>query len=264
MAQTIMAQTKPPIIGTAVTAWEDAFRAIGAMPLVAGTAFVIVILMALASFWIISDPYALAESPWLPVYSIVTGVVQGLLLAPLAIAVHRYVLLGEATSRYPLDPFSARYVRFVGFAILIKILWSLPSLIQSFMRKSPEETGVEALLGFVELALFIVVLVVTVRRVILFPAIAVDAPGATWSNARRDTKGSSWRVAFIFVCVAVPGTMLGGLLYWALLSGGSGNANQLFFSLLGAIVEIPMLCAFAAAASHIFRSRADTLARPVV
>ena len=157
MAQTIMAQTKPPIIGTAVTAWEDAFRAIGAMPLVAGTAFVIVILMALASFWIISDPYALAESPWLPVYSIVTGVVQGLLLAPLAIAVHRYVLLGEATSRYPLDPFSARYVRFVGFAILIKILWSLPSLIQSFMRKSPEETGVEALLGFVELALFIVV-----------------------------------------------------------------------------------------------------------
>ncbi len=264
MAQTIMAQTKPPIIGTAVMAWEDAFRAIGAMPLVAGTAFVIVILMALASFWIISDPYALAESPWLPVYSIVTGIVQGLLLAPLAIAVHRYVLLGEVTGRYPLDPFSARYVRFVGFAILIKILWSLPSLIQSFMRKSPEETGVEALLGFVELALFIVVLVVTVRRVILFPAIAVDAPGATWSNARRDTKGSSWRVAFIFVCVAVPGTILGGLLYWALLSGGLGNANQLFFSLLGAIVEIPMLCAFAAAASHIFRSRADTLARPLV
>ena len=106
-----MAQTKPAIIGTALTAWEDAFPAIGAMPLVAGTAFAIVILMALASFWIISDAYALAASHWLPVYSIVSGVVQGLLLAPLAIAVHRYVLLGEATPRYPLDPFSARYVR---------------------------------------------------------------------------------------------------------------------------------------------------------
>ena len=117
--------------------------------------------------------------------------------------------------------------------------------------------------GFVELALFITILIVTVRRVILFPAIAVDAPGATWSNARRDTKGSSWRVAFILFCVAVPGTILGGLLYWALLSGGLGGANQLFLSLLGAIVEIPMLCAFAAAASHIFRSRADTLAQPV-
>jgi hypothetical protein len=257
-----MAQTKPAIIGTAVTAWEDAFRAIGAMPLVAGTAFAIVILMALASFWIISDPYALAASHWLPVYSIVSGIIQGLLLAPLAIAVHRYVLLGEAMRRYPLDPFSARYVRFVGFAVLVKILWSLPSIVQSFMRDAPEDTGAEALLGLVELALFITVLIVTVRRVILFPAIAVDAPGATWSNARRDTKGSSWRVAFILVCVAVPGTILGGLLYWALFSGGLGGANQLFFSLLGAIVEIPMLCAFAAAASHIFRSRADTLAQP--
>jgi hypothetical protein len=28
-------------------------------------------------------------------------------------------------------------------------------------------------------------------------------------------------------------------------------------------VEIPMLCAFAAAASHIFRLRADALAQPV-
>jgi hypothetical protein len=259
-----MAQEKPPIIGTAAVAWEDAFRAIGAMPLVAGTAFVIVILMALTSFWIVSDPYALAASHWLPVYSIVSGIVQGLLLAPLAIAVHRYVLLGETTSRYPLDPFSARYVRFVGFAILVKILWSLPSLIQSFMWDTPEDTGATALLGLVEFVLFVVVVIVTVRRVILFPAIAVDAPGATWSNARRDTKGSSWRVAFIFVCVALPGTILGGLLYWALLSGGLGNANQLFFALLGAIVEIPMLCAFAAAASHIFRSRADTLAQPVV
>jgi hypothetical protein len=258
-----MAQEKPPIIATAVVAWEDAFRAIGAMPLVAGTAFVIVILMALASFWIVSDPYALAASRWLPVYEIATGIVQGVLLAPLAIAVHRYVLLGETMSRYPLDPFSARYVRFVGFAILVKILWSLPSLIQSLMRDAPEETGVTALLGLVEVVLFVTVVIVTVRRVILFPAIAVDAAGATWSNARRDSKGASWRVAFIFVCVAVPATILGGLLYWALLSGGLGSSNPLFFSLLGAIVEIPMLCAFAAAASHIFRLRADALAQPV-
>ena len=258
-----MAQTKPPIIGTAVTAWEDASRAIGAMPLVMGIAFVIVLLLSFASFWIIADPNALAASAWLPVYTIVTGIVHGLLLAPLAIVMHRYVLLGEVTSRYPLDPFSARYVRFAGFAVLVKVLWSLPSIIQSFMRDAQENPGVVGLLGFVVLALFITVVIVTVRRVILFPAIAIDAPGATWSNARHDTKGSSWRVAFIFVCAALPAIILGFLLYYALLRRGFGGGNQLIFSLLGAIVEIPTLCAFAAAASHIFQARADTLALPV-
>ena len=56
--------------------------------------------------------------------------------------------------------------------------------------------------------------------------------------------------------------IFGGLLYYALLRRGFGARNQLIFSLLGAIVEIPTLCAFAAAASHIFRARADALARP--
>jgi len=257
-----VAQTKPAIIDTAVTAWEDAFRAIGAMPLAIGIAFAIVLVLSLLTFWIIPDPYMLAASPFLPVYTIVTGIVHGVLLAPLAIVVHRFVLLGEVTSRYPLEPFSARYVRFAGFAVLIKILWSLPSIIQGFMRAEEQDTGIVALLGLVVLVVFITVVIVTVRRVILFPAIAIDAPGATWSNARHDTKGSSWRVALIFVCAAVPAMIFGGLLYYALLRRGFGAGNQLIFSLLGAIVEIPTLCAFAAAASHIFRARADALARP--
>jgi hypothetical protein len=257
-----MAPTKPPIIGTAVMAWEDAFRAIGAMPLVTGIAFVIMLALSLVNFWIISDPYALAVSPWLPVYTIVTGIVHGVLLAPLAIVLHRFVLLGEVAGRYPLDPFSARYVRFAGFAILVKILWSLPSIFEGFIQAEDEETGIVTLLGLVVLVGFVAIVIVTVRRVVLFPAIAVDAPGATWSNARHDTKGSSWRVALILVSTAVPAMIFGGLLYYALLRRGLVAGNQLIFSLLGAMVEIPVLCAFAAAASHIFRARADALAQP--
>jgi len=247
-----MSQSKPPIIGTAIMAWGDAFAATKAMPLVVGRALVIVIFLSLATFWIIPDPHAFAVSRWLPVYSIISSIVYALLLAPLAIIVHRYVLLGEVANRYPLDPFSARYVRFAVFAVLVRILWSVPTIIGGFLGGEEEETAVLALLGLTVLVLFIAVVIVTVRRVILFPAIAIDAPGATWRNARRDTKGSSWRVVFILFCTALPAIILRGLLGYALLKPGFGGNHRLIFSLLVPILEIPTLCAFAAAASRIW------------
>ena len=111
-----------------------------------------------------------------------SSIVQAVLLAPLAIAVHRFVLLGETTSRYPLEPGSSRYLRFVGFAILVKILWLIPSTIESLIPGAENNPAVMAGLGIVVLALFIAVVIIVVRRVILFPAIAIDGPvrrGAT-------------------------------------------------------------------------------------
>lgn len=259
-----MADTKPPVVETAVAAWRDAFRAIEAMPVVAGIAFALVLVTTLASFAIVPNPYALVGSPWLPVISIGSSIVQAVLLAPLAIAVHRFVLLGETTSRYPLEPGSSRYLRFVGFAILVKILWLIPSTIQGFIPDAQGNAAAVAGLGIVVLVLFVTIIIVVVRRAILFPAIAIDAPGATWSNARLDTKGSSWRVAFIFVLTALPLVVIAGPLYWLLLAPQAqpGIGKWLLFSLIGAVVGVPALCAFAAAASHIYRARADVMTRP--
>jgi hypothetical protein len=103
---------------------------------------------------------------------------------------------------------------------------------------------------------------VVVRRVILFPAVAIDAPGATWSNARRDTKGSSWRVAFIMFLVALPAVIAALALYF-LLGAAFAGGNQLAFTVLRSLLAVSTLCAFAAAASHIFQARADNLAQPV-
>ncbi len=252
---------KPPIIGTALTAWADAFRAIGAMPMVAGIAVVIIIALSLATFLIIS-PRALLGSPWLPVFTVVSSVVYGALLAPLAIVVHRYVLLGEVADRYPLDPFSTRYVRFAGFAILVRFLWSLPGIVESFAQDEGQDSVVRTVLGLVVFVLFVTTVIVTVRRAILFPAIAIDAPGASWRNARNDTKGSSWRVVLIMFCVAVPPIVVVVLLYYILLPPDFSRPSRLLFSLVQAIMSVASLCAFAAAASHIYRARADTLAQP--
>ncbi len=259
-----MATKKPPVLDTAVTAWKDAFRAIGAMPVVAGIAFVLVLVTSLASIVIMPNPYALVGSPWLPVVSIVSTIVQAVLLAPLAIAVHRFVLLGETTNRYPLDLGSSRYQRFVGFAILVKVLWLIPSLIQTLIPGATANQALAAGLGIVSFALVITVIIVVVRRVILFPAIAIDAPGATWSKARLDTKGSSWRVAFIFVLTTLPVLVISGPLYWFLLTPLTpqippSTGSWLIFSVIGSVVGVPALCAFAAAASHIYQARADVM-----
>ena len=263
-----MAEKKPPVIKTAAIAWRNAFRAIEVMPVVASIAFVLYLVMSLAISAINANPYALAGSPWFPIISIGASIVQAVLLSPLAIAVHRFVLLGEEANRYPLEPKSGRYLRFVGFAILVKILWLIPNTIESLIPARDNNSALATGLKFLAFVLVITVVIVVVRRAILFPAIAIDAPGVTWSKARLDTKGSSWRVAFVFVLTALPILVINGLLAWLWLSAGPGTQAQpsagsfLFFSVIGAVIAIAALCAFAAAASHIYRVRADIMTRP--
>jgi hypothetical protein len=40
--------------------------------------------------------------------------------------------------------------------------------------------------------------------IILLPAVAVDAPGASWSAAMADTRGYTWRILFIFLLATLP------------------------------------------------------------
>jgi len=253
--------TKPPIIGTALVAWEDTFRVIVAMPLIFGIALAIDFAVSLVTFAVIPDPLAFAAGGQLHValLTVVSAVLTAVLFAPLAIVTHRFVLLGETTNRYPLDPFSARYVRFVGFAILFKLALVLPNTLMSLQSQISENPAATAVFTVATFVLTIIVFIVTVRRIILFPAIAVDAPGATWSNARRDTKGISWRVAFIFVCAALPQMIFGAVIGVVALSPEFKNGGWLAIYVVGPLIGLPTICAFAAAASHIFRARADSL-----
>lgn len=251
-----MADRKPPIFETAALAWKDAFRAIDVMPAVLGIAFALHLVVSLTISAIGGSPYALIDSPWLSIIVIVANAVQAVLLAPLAIAVHRLVLLGETADHYPFEPKNSRFVRFVGFAILVKTLWLVPTTVDTLIPA----------VSVVTFVLLIPVVIMLVRRVILFPAIAIDAPGATWSKAGLDTKGSSWRVVFVFVLTALPVLIVNGLLglLWFQLTpqAQSSAASFLFFSVIGSGIAIVALCSYAAAASHLFQARADAMTRP--
>ncbi|MCZ7642386.1 MAG: hypothetical protein M5U33_06165 [Pseudorhodoplanes sp.] len=58
--------------------------------------------------------------------------------------------------------------------------------------------------------------IVALRVLILFPAIAVDAPGARWRNAYFDTKGHTWRVFGISVLTALPALLVALPLYFVI------------------------------------------------
>jgi hypothetical protein len=245
-----------PIIATAVAAWRDAFRAIGAMPVVAGIGLALLVATALVGFWIHADTYSLWGTRWLGIAAIATEIVQAILLAPLAIAVHRYVLLGEVTNRYQLDPSSPRYRRFVGFAIVLNVIWTIPNIIQASV---PDIADAPMMFNIAVTVLFIIAVVVVVRRAILFPAIAIDAPGASWSNARRDTEGSAWDVVFVFICTALPALALIVPLFF--LKPELGGGHRLAYTLASAVLQFVDLCVLAAMASHIYRTLANTMTR---
>ncbi|XIA63852.1 hypothetical protein ACFIOY_33290 [Bradyrhizobium sp. TZ2] len=55
----------------------------------------------------------------------------------------------------------------------------------------------------------IVALVIVQQLLVLFPAVAVDAPGAGWQNAIRDTRNHIWFVVAVTILPFIPIALLG-------------------------------------------------------
>ena len=111
-----------PIVSTAVAAWRDALAACKKMPtLVCAAGGVLFVLLFLN--------YVLAVHYVLPTYvgflaKIVSPVARALFLTPLAIAIHRFVLLGEITNVYRIDAGNPRFQKFFLFALaLLALAW---------------------------------------------------------------------------------------------------------------------------------------------
>src|ERR1700704_5013501 len=97
-------------IETATEAWQRGLRALGAMPLVAAITFVLVALANAGS--VLVGPAGVEEAAiGAQILDWAFTLLGTLALVPLAIAVHRYVLLGEVTQRYRMNVFEARFVR---------------------------------------------------------------------------------------------------------------------------------------------------------
>jgi len=139
--------------------------------------------------------------------------VRPFLLTPYLIAVHRFIILGEATAIYRLVPTDKRFQRyFVWSLVPAAMIPTAGALIHLISLDMSLSSIISTIAAVVALA---VMVVVAARIITLFPAVAVDAPDASWGRAIGDTKGNTWRVFSIFLLailsLAVAGIAVTGL-----------------------------------------------------
>ena len=114
----------------------------------------------------------------------VSSLAQGFLTVPYYIAVHRLVILGERTTSYALAPSNPRFQHFFWWWAALSVVTYLPI---SLVEMLAQPGGLAPFYYLIALAampiILIAIIIVTLRLTIIFPAVAVDAPGATWENA---------------------------------------------------------------------------------
>ena len=119
---------------------------------------------------------------------------NALIVAPLAIAMHRFVVLGERRALLPLRPLS----RVVGYAAWVTLFNTCLCLPVIFVTTPAPAQMLVVGLGFA------VVLVVTMRLTLLFPQIAIRRAGEPLRTLWTTTRWRFWNTATVLVLAVTP------------------------------------------------------------
>jgi len=243
-----MRSDKPKVFESAMLAWNDVFRAMAAMPVLTVAAVGLGLVFGVADImlphWVGPLPSAIGALA----ATIAGHAIWGFFLTPLYLAIHRYIILGEVASGYALAVGQPRFLRFYLFTLALYALWQIPALLLVAFGRN----------GVTLAAMFVLALLgtfISTRLIILFPAIAVDAPRASFRNAYEDTQGVFWRIFGILVVTVLPVTIAGIVMF--LLAGQSVVAQ-----LIGAVLNMLNLAFAIAAASRLYLRLANWLGRP--
>ncbi len=134
------------------------------------------------------------------------AVIQALILMPLAIAVHRFVLLGEVFNTRPLQINVHRYKRFATYASLLALILTIPKL-QTILEETMSYNRDEPLPSVfapIRFAVSVLVYAFFAATMALFPAIAVDAEGAGFRNALNVSRYDLLRILAAVVFGLLP------------------------------------------------------------
>ena len=244
---------KLPIFRTAFVSWRDGLAALRVMPMIAVIVFVVMTVDTATNEVLRQAATAETILPLQLLRLSISIFLLSFFLTPAAIAINRYVQFGETARSYLPDISSPRFRRFFGYSALINLL-VLPSL--TLGEESTDIYIVGALAVFA-----LVAIIVLTATWILFPAIAVDAPGANLSNAVRDTR--FFRALAISFVTFFPALVAGLLIevLWEVTPVAS-KLGWLLYVLGIAAVSSLGFAALASMSSHLYRAWADRLGQP--
>lgn len=262
-----MTATRPTFITVFIAAYWDLNRVLRDLWRPALIAFVILVVV---HFGVLLVPRLLSHTLFgRIVFQLVIELGGLVLIAPFMIAIHRFVLLGETTRRYSIEPASQHFQLFTGWLVVMGLVASIPSFlvvattpaapIYYFDRPpSPDAAQIVVLLAVAS-----TVFVLLTRMVLLLPAVAIQAPGATWQNALADTHRNTWYIVFaslfptvaIVLIFAVP-LLLVRLIPWrpAAVLVGYMTVMAMYFILLTLVAVI---------VSRLYQALGDRLNRPL-
>jgi hypothetical protein len=131
----------------------------------------------------------------------------------------------------------------------------------------PLTLGTPPLVGTaIELAATVIVVFVALRLSILFPAVAMDAPGASGPNAFADTGGHVIRILLILVLTVVPVIALFLLIALAVFSpdsiAGEFNAGSAAFAVALVVLQLVVYSLLVAVTSRVFQAYAKRVLEP--
>ncbi len=249
-----MAPSRLPITTTVATAYSDVGRVWRALPLLLICAALIIIAVKVMEDFV--PPRLWSGAILGTVLGLVVNAVQSFCLAPIMIAIHRFIILDEVKPGYVLDPGQPGFLPFFGWLVVVSVLIDLVFSVQEALTA----IGLSALTALVPtFVVLIAVLIVLMRLTILFPAIAVGARGASRANAVADSKGHAFSIFLIFLLAQLPMAAL-SIGVTLMLGRGvmePGTPAAMVHLVLGGAIQVIVTVLCVAIASRAFQALAD-------
>lgn len=136
----------------------------------------------------------------------------------IAVAWHRFILLGDVSTGTVHFSFGRREALFLLVSVILFLLLA-PGVALTIVTGQIQEGSTSTLLSFFGLLLLLVSIYFFVRLTLLLPAVSIGDPLDPRLVLER-TRGNFWRLVAVFLAVAVPLVVL-AILFGGLLQGGA-------------------------------------------
>jgi hypothetical protein len=238
-----------PVVATVAAAYREWWRACSALRTLVFSAFVILLAAAAVSdvipqrFW---DQGLLGE-----VLSLALQAIRSVLLAPILIGIHRFVILDEPARGYAFPAGQPEFWTFVAWLFGLDFLTGLPIDLLGLMQTLNVPVWTSTFIFIVMLA---VAVILALRLSILLPAIAVDAPGIKPALALADTRGYALRMLAITVLAVIPWLAVSAIGTWLIgrRIAVVGSFPAMFGLLMGGALQTISLSLMAVVVSLVF------------
>jgi len=203
-------------------------------------------------------------------------------VSPYGVAVHRKFLLGESPYGSYLKALGRqREKRFFLVSVAVMVVAIVTILVPltttfflygarsiDFVARA-ENAKAALVISLVAILAFMTACLATVRCAFAFPEIAVDQPGASVRQSLAETRGTTWRLFFLFVLIYVPPLVIyvaaSDIAFFSALQAHSGTPAAgifvswpfIFVYVLMVVLMMLMISVTAAAASRAYEIRVD-------